>query len=100
MDSKTGKKYDQNKLRWDLLPIDLLEEIVEIYTFGAQKYGDNQWQNLDDGLKRYYSALMRHLVAWKKGNKIDDESKKRHLAHACWNIIALMYLDREETYEN
>lgn len=30
-----GLKYDNGKLRWDLLPLDQVEKIVEVYTFGA-----------------------------------------------------------------
>lgn len=32
-----------HKLRWDLLPLKLLEEVVRVYTAGAEKYGENRW---------------------------------------------------------
>ena len=34
--SITGKKYDQDKVRMDLLPFDSLEEIAKVLTFGAK----------------------------------------------------------------
>lgn len=98
-----GKKYDQGKLRWDLLPLNLIEKIVEIYTFGAEKYGANTWQNLEDGYNRYKAALFRHLMAHEKGEAIDTDSKLPHLAHVAWNAIALMHFGIEhptETIEN
>lgn len=48
-----GIKLDAGKTRWDLLPLRTVEEIVKVYTFGAGKYGDNNWQNLPDGYNRY-----------------------------------------------
>lgn len=88
-----GRKDDGGKLRWDLLPLDVVEKVVEVYTFGAQKYEPNSWQNLEDGLERYYAALLRHLCAWRKGEKIDEESKLNHLSHCAWNILALIYFE-------
>lgn len=87
-----SKKYDQGKLRWDLLPLKLIEKVVEIYTFGAEKYGPNTWQNLEDGYNRYKAAMFRHLMEFEKGNVIDDESGKEHMAHMVWNSIAMLYM--------
>lgn len=87
-----SKKYDQGKLRWDLLPLNLIEKVVEIYTFGAEKYGANTWQNLEDGYNRYKAAMFRHLMEFEKGSVIDDESGCHHLAHMCWNSIAMLYM--------
>lgn len=87
-----GRKDDKGKLRWDLLPLDLVEKIVEVYTFGAQKYEPNSWQKLDDGYNRYKAAMFRHLLEFEKGNTNDNESGLNHLAHMCWNAIAMMYM--------
>lgn len=88
-----GKKYDEGKLRWDLLPIEEIEKVVEVITFGAEKYGENDWQKVDNFKNKYYAALMRHIVAWREGDKIDKESKKEHLAHAAACILFLMWGD-------
>lgn len=85
-----GRKDDNGKLRWDLLPLNLIEKVVEVYTFGAQKYAPNSWQNLEDGYNRYKAAMFRHLMEFEKGNVIDDESGKEHLAHMVWNAIAML----------
>lgn len=91
-----SKKYDQGKLRWDLLPLNLIEKVVEIYTFGAEKYGANTWQNLEDGYNRYKAAMFRHLMEFEKGNVIDDESGKEHLAHMVWNGIAMLHFAEKD----
>jgi hypothetical protein len=86
-----GKKFDKEKDRWDLLPLECVEDVVKILTFGAEKYGPDNWQNVTPFEDRYYSALMRHLVAWRKGEKIDPESKLPHLAHAMCNLVFLSW---------
>lgn len=97
----TGVKNDfkDKKLRWDLLPLPLIEEIVRVYTFGSIKYGDNTWQTLHDGLNRYKAALLRHLVSTDKGEVNDPESGLNHLAHVAWNAIAMLHFKMEELNE-
>ena len=90
-----GKKYDEGKLRWNLLPIEIVEKIVEVYEFGANKYGENTWQNLSGGQERCYAALLRHLCSWRKGDKIDDESGLNHLQHCIWNLMAMLHFEPE-----
>jgi hypothetical protein len=89
---RLGLKYDSDKPRWDLLPLSLIEETVQVLTFGAKKYGPNNWKQVQDGFDRYYSALMRHIVAYKNGELYDQESKLSHLAHAMCNLIFLSEL--------
>jgi hypothetical protein len=90
-----GKKYDTNKNRWDLLPIEHVESVVRVLTMGATKYGDNNWQLVENAQERYYAAAMRHLVEWRKGNKIDNESGESHLAHVMCNLVFLMHFDKK-----
>ena len=91
--SKVGKKFDKGKLRYDLLPLGPLEQVTDIITFGSEKYGPNNWQKVDKGLDRYYAAAMRHLIAWKTGEKIDQDSGRSHLAHVGCNLFFMMWLE-------
>lgn len=98
MEQKEGRKDDfkDGKLRWDLLPLDLIEKIVEVYHFGAQKYAPNTWKQLEDGENRYRAALLRHLAAHQKGELHDPESDLLHMQHVCWNAIALLHFALEK----
>lgn len=89
-DRKDGKP------RWELLPLELVEELVKVYTFGAEKYSENSWQNLPDGYRRYKAALFRHILAYEKGEINDPESGLKHLAHAAWNALALIYFSEHK----
>jgi len=87
---KEGTKYDQDKLRTDLIPPECIEALAYIYTFGAKKYDDNNWRK---GMKfsRVYGATLRHLLAWYKGEDNDPETGKSHTWHAIWGCVTLAY---------
>src|SRR4051812_43373228 len=56
-----GRKDDTGKQRWDLLPFGVIALVVQVMTFGANKYEANNWQNVLCSDGRYFAALMRHL---------------------------------------
>ena len=94
---KEGKKNDKkdDKTRWELMPLDCLEDIARVYTEGAKKYGENTWQYLDNGYQRYKGALLRHLYR-SENETFDEETGCRHLAQVAWNAIALLWLSKKE----
>ena len=95
----TGRKFDSDKLRCDLLPFAELEEVVDVLTYGANKYADNNWQVVPEAKNRYLSALLRHIFAYARGEENDPESNKSHLAHACCNVLFLMWFNKKQTKE-
>lgn len=94
--SNDSKKNDiqDDKLRWDLLPMVEIEDIVRVYHAGAKKYGENRWQGLENGYQRYKAALLRHLLEAEKGNMVDEDTGCLHLAQVAWNAIAMLYLSK------
>jgi len=89
---KEGRKDDTGKIQWSLLPVEAVESIVRVLMFGAKKYAAWNWVKVADGETRYYDACIRHLVAHKKGESLDPESKLPHLAHAGCCILFLIVL--------
>lgn len=96
MENSKGLKFDKDKLMWELLPLEPIEDIVKILTFGAKKYAPNNWQLVENAEERYYAAAMRHLVAWRQGQIIDPESGQPHLAHLLCNIVFLSWFEKEK----
>lgn len=91
---ENNRKNDSGKIRWDLLPIEIVEEIAKVYTFGIEKYKiPHSWKKVENAEERYYAALMRHITEWRKGSINDLESGLHHLSHAAWNCIALIFFD-------
>jgi hypothetical protein len=97
---KTELKWDDEKLRWDLLDFALLEPIIYRYTVGAQKYEPNSWKNLANGKERYFSACMRHLSCMRQGEQADPDPRfakyPSHCAAAIWNLLAVLYFEQQE----
>lgn len=90
-----GKKFDEEKMRTDLLPVDALELMAMVLTEGAKKYGDRNWEK-GMSWSRLYGACLRHLFAWHKGYDEDEETGLPHLAHAmCCIAFLLAYQLRE-----
>lgn len=90
-----GAKHDDGKAPWNLVPWRELEQVVEVYRFGAAKYGPDSWQSVPNARERYFAALMRHVTAWRLGERNDPESGIHHLAHVAWGCLALMWFDRD-----
>lgn len=88
--SRTGKKYDSTKTRTDLLPPTAILSIADVLTHGAQKYGDNNWQDLDKFEQRYLGAALRHILQHMQGEDVDPESGLPHLSHAACSLVFLI----------
>lgn len=89
-----GAKLDSGKPRLDLV-LDgfsrALLAVGEVGTYGAQKYTDNGWLYVRDGINRYKGAEYRHMLA-ENQESYDEESKLLHAAHGAWNALARLEL--------
>lgn len=95
-DPTLGRKFDGDKLKWDLVPFKEFSEVVSILTTGAKKYAADNWKYVDDAQNRYFSATMRHIISYRTGEKIDPETGKSHLAHAICSLLFLMWFDNNK----
>jgi hypothetical protein len=92
-------KYDDGKLRLDLVPPELIEAVGAVRTYGVKKYGDSDsWKKVKPF--RYVAALMRHLCKWLKNpHGVDEESGLPHLWHMACNVAFLIALSAEKEAE-
>lgn len=96
--SEVGKKFDGLKPKMHLLPAKAVSEVAKVLTFGADKYGEFNWKNLDNLHDRYTSAALRHIFANMDGEALDSESQYHHLAHAiCCLLFRLEVILSEQT---
>jgi hypothetical protein len=91
-----GAKHDTGKPQWHLLPWRAVEAVVKVLDHGALKYAPDNWRKVDRWRERYLSATMRHLVAWRCGERDDPESGLPHLAHAACCVLFLLALDQDD----
>lgn len=84
-----GQRLNQGKPRWDLLPLDAVEQVVLVLTKGAEKYAERNWER---GMKWSIcqGSMLRHIVKSAKGEKLDPESGLSHMAHVACNALFML----------
>lgn len=90
MSERENLKTGEGKVQWSLLPWDAAAVVVEVMEHGAEKYGPGNWADQSPRDPKYFDAAMRHLVAWRSGEKIDPESGVNHLGHAVSSLLILL----------
>ena len=105
MDS--GVRFNQGKLRYDLLHPVAQQGLVEVLSFGATKYEARNWEK---GLSwsSTIASMKRHLAAIERGEDFDSESGLKHIDHLQCNAhflsayykIAPQFDDRRHNYLN
>jgi len=84
-----GLRYNNGKIRYDLLEPYAIKELAKVFTKGAEKYEDHNWEK-GMNWSNMIASLKRHLSDWEMGIDLDLETGLPHLAHAAWNIMALL----------
>jgi hypothetical protein len=80
-----GSRFNTNKLRYDLVNPFAHRDMVDVISYGADKYLPRDWEK---GLSwtSVIASLKRHIAAIEMCEDYDEESKKLHTAHAACNI--------------
>jgi hypothetical protein len=100
-----GRKDDGGKLRWNLLPVFELEDVVRVLTKGAVKYAPGNWMKVkpQDGQspeERYKEAAKRHISEIDKGILNDPEWGFSHYAHAICSLFFAFWHSRNKCKKN
>lgn len=97
--NRKGRKDDKGKLMLAQFYkhfSNAYKGMVDCAMYGFKKYNedikDPNWKK--NNIEQYEDALFRHFDKYLTGEKIDDESKKEHLAHIIWNACVLYELNR------
>lgn len=94
--NEPGWKYDAGKPRLDLIAPEFLTGTADILAFGAEKYGERNWE-AGMSWSRPFAALMRHMWAWWAGEEKDAETGKSHLWHAACCLMFLIAFEARNT---
>ena len=78
------------------LRTDFIAEMARVLAFGAMKYGANNWKQAPRAEARdiYLNALIRHVLAYAKGNQHCVKDGQYHLAQIAVNAMFLFYFDK------
>jgi len=85
----TGAVRDtqDQKERYDLLPVLCLKRVAQLYQRGAEKYSSRNWQK-GIPISRFYASGFRHLMQWAEGDRTED-----HLAAVVFNVFGIMWTE-------
>lgn len=91
---ESGAKLDQGKVKAGVLHdfSEALFQVAQVGTYGAEKYTRGGWQSVPNGAERYFDAFWRHLLE-SRYQECDDDTGLSHLAHAAWNLLAVIELE-------
>lgn len=86
-----GDRYNNEKLKWGLIPYKALEPMVDVLMYGAKKYSPWNWTK---GLSwvETSESLLRHIYDFLDGKDKDDESKLLQVGHILCNALFLSYM--------
>lgn len=99
VDSDGGLRYDEGKVRLELIPVEWTLGLGWVLTKGAEKYPARNWE-LGMKWSKMIASILRHIAKFMCGEKYDKETGCHHMAHAAWNCLALMSYDIREIGEN
>lgn len=86
-------KSDEDKPMISLIEPSFIIGIAEVMTYGAKKYGINNWkQATSKDIRRIKDSLLRHTLAYTSGELLDPETHLSHSYHATCNLMFLNYL--------
>lgn len=88
----TGSKHDSGKPLVGAVPPNALLAVAKVLTFGAEKYGRDNWRQVENAETRYLDAALRHINAYQRGEAADPESGESHLAHAVCSLMFMLEL--------
>lgn len=92
----SGSKYDSGKPLMGAVPPNALLAVARVLTFGAEKYGRDNWRQVESAETRYLDAALRHINAYQRGEAVDPESGESHLAHAVCSLMFMLELQEGE----
>lgn len=87
--SSTGGEKGVKPERYDLIPVEALAKVAQLYGFGAKKYAEHNWRRGYEWSKSY-AAMQRHLNEFWSGVENDPETGLPHLAAVVFHALALM----------
>lgn len=92
---KSGLMKDKpsDKLRYDLIPHELLTRLAELYTKSIEKYPENNWKKAtkEESIE-YKKAAWRHFMQWINETELTED----HAMQLVWNIFAFEWINKNK----
>ena len=97
--SRKDYKWDEGKLKYNLILTEFLEEMAEVLTKGEVNHpaieGLPSWQLVEP--EAYLNAMFRHIQEYRKDpTSLDKDMGTHHMSHVAVNAMFLMWFAKNE----
>ena len=94
----SANRDNKTKLKLHLMPPEWEIELSKVFNQGAEKYSEHNWLK---GMPYSWcvSSAKRHLNKFLLGEAHDPETGCHHLAHAAWNLLAIISYEKRKVGE-
>lgn len=84
----TGSVRDRQKGkgRFDLIPLEPIRRLADLYERGAEKYAPNNWRKGQPLKASFFDSAFRHMADLAAGEPTED-----HAAAVLWNMVGYMW---------
>lgn len=90
-----GKKFDQGKLDWSVMPLSFVKHLVPVFMLGEHRYGFENWmKDFDNEERRFVAAMKRHLEEVEEHGPLavnEQDGGVYHAAQIAWNALRLLW---------
>ena len=93
--SSTGGEKGVKPERYDLIPVEAMALVAQLYGKGAVKYDAHNWRKGYEWSKSY-QAMQRHANSFWGGEDLDPEMQLPHLASVVFHALTLMTFMQEQ----
>ena len=85
------RDVNTDKPRYDLIHLECLKRLAELYTRGSIKYGDNNWRKAEskEEMDRFKESAFRHFIQYMMNEEDED-----HASAVVFNIFAYQWLTK------
>jgi len=96
-----ARRFNGGKTRFDLVDPEFEEGVARVLTFGADKYGEDNWktsyntEHHEEFVSGCYASLRRHLHSIRNGEWLDSESGLPHIDHVSCNAMFIRYYEHD-----
>ncbi|WP_284984276.1 dATP/dGTP diphosphohydrolase domain-containing protein [Arthrobacter sp. efr-133-TYG-118] len=98
--SATGGEKGSKPERHDLIPVEALATVAQLYGRGAAKYAAHNWRRGYEWSKSY-AALQRHATQFWAGEDNDAEMGLPHMASVAFHALALLtFMDEQRQFDD
>jgi hypothetical protein len=83
----TGMQRDScDKIRYDLIPLFMLDRFAEHLTKGAAKYSPRNWQKAEtkEEMERFIASAYRHFIQY-----MENETEEDHFSSILFNLCGI-----------